>query len=162
MTATIKSWYWPYEPKLSKHVHIVNFRIGASLCGKVTGMTPAQRMQVIARAENPFNNRVCPACLKGVSMGNSLSDWLVKHGWRQLDGKTLYSGEGEKFRPPTGYDAHGEIWVAPDKWMRVMFLHPLIAGYFVDEEDASHEYVFGPAAKQLAKAIEQFNKENEG
>jgi hypothetical protein len=64
MKTKTKNWYWSYEPKLSKHVHIVNFRIGASLCGKVTGMTPVQKMQVIARVENPFNNKVCPDCLK--------------------------------------------------------------------------------------------------
>jgi hypothetical protein len=44
----------------------------------------------------------------------------------------------------------------------LLSIAPYIAGYFVDEENASHEYVFGPAAEQLAKAIEKFNKENEG
>jgi hypothetical protein len=99
-------------------------------------------------------------------MGETLSEWLNKHGWRQLDGRTLYSGEGEKFRKPEGYAAHGEIWIAPvvkhaaGNW--IIDQCSLVAGYFVDEENASHEYVFGPAAKQLAKAIEKFNKENEG
>jgi len=64
----IKNWYWPHEPKLNKRVHIVNFRTGVSLCGKVTGMTPAQRMQVIARVENPFNNEACPVCLRKLGM----------------------------------------------------------------------------------------------
>ena len=170
MKAMIRNWYWPYGPKVNTRVHIVNFRTGVSLCGKVTGMTPAQRMQVIARVENPFNNEACPVCLRRLDMGNSLSDWLVKHGWRQLDGKTLYSAEGERFHKPEGYAAHGEVWLAPVVLPPVTpgntdLRNPVsagIAGYFVDEENASHEYVFGPAAKQLAKAIEKFNKENEG
>lgn len=101
-------------------------------------------------------------------MGEKLSDWLKRRGWRQLAGKTLYSGEGEKFqkcegsRGTLGYDAHGELWASPDcGWsggVRPEDFNSDYAGYFVDEENATHEYVFGPAAKKLAKAIEQFNK----
>ncbi len=97
-------------------------------------------------------------------MGEKLSDWLVKQGWKRLDdGKTLYSGEGDRFRKPTGYAAHGELWIAPwehysSPGSAIIDTCSLIAGYFIDEDRASHEYVFGPAAKQLAKAITAFNK----
>jgi hypothetical protein len=94
-------------------------------------------------------------------MGETLSEWLIKHGWKQLEGSTLYSGEGEKFRKPKGYDAHGEIWIAPMSF-GLLSIAPYIAGYFVDEENASHEYVFGPAAEQLAKAIAARDKECQG
>jgi len=86
-------------------------------------------------------------------MGEKLSDWLTSHGWVQLPGSTLYSGEGEKFRKPKGYDAHGEIWVAPKTVTGDPLVSSLIAGYFVDKERGMHEYVFGPAAEELAKAI---------
>jgi hypothetical protein len=102
-------------------------------------------------------------------MNITLADWLKQHGWERLDGGMFYSREGsELVDAPTAWSPsncchESAIWVnrrftpAPEGWSGG-YIDPLsrVAGYFTDEDVHLFEYTFGPAAKELAKAITQY------
>lgn len=68
----------------------------------------------------------------------------------------MYDRAKKKFRAPD-YKARGAIWVSRNEGGSLIY-----AGYFEDEGDAvSHRYVFGPGARQLADAIEEFDKQKQ-